>query len=310
MTQTATPFRLVRFQLPGLAPRAGVLVGERIFDLETAGLPASLDQVFADWDAMLPRLQALARSGTAQAAATLSQVTLHAPVPVTGTLYCAGANYRDHVAEMARIRGTPPSEDDQEPWHFIKPTRACITGPGGVERPEGCRQLDWEAELAVVIARPARRVKLEDALSYVAGYTVANDLSARDLSRRKARPVENPFHYDWLAHKGFDGSCPIGPWLTPAEGIDPQRLAIRLAVNGVTKQDSNTSEMIFSVAQQIVQLSRRTTLLPGDIILTGTPAGVGSGRNEFLAPGDRVSVEIEGLGELVNHILETGAQDK
>jgi 2-keto-4-pentenoate hydratase/2-oxohepta-3-ene-1,7-dioic acid hydratase in catechol pathway len=310
MTQAPTPFRLVRYALPGLAPRAGVLVAERIFDLATAGLPASLDELFADWDGMLPRLRALAGSRAATPAASLAQVTLHAPVPTCGTLYCAGANYRDHVAEMARIRGTAPNEDDREPWHFIKPTRASITGPGPVRRPEGCRQLDWEAELAVVIGRPARRVQLQDALSFVAAYTVANDLSARDLSRRKARPADNPFHFDWLAHKGFDGSCPIGPWLTPAEGVDPQRLAIRLAVNGVTKQDSSTSEMIFSVAEQIVQLSRRTTLLPGDIILTGTPAGVGSGRNQFLAPGDRVSVEVEGLGELVNTILETGAQEQ
>jgi 2-keto-4-pentenoate hydratase/2-oxohepta-3-ene-1,7-dioic acid hydratase in catechol pathway len=305
MTQSAAPFRLVRFALPGLAPRAGLLVGERIFDLQAAGLPASMDDVFAEWDAMLPRLQALARSHDAPPAAMLGQATLHAPVPVGGTLYCAGANYRDHVAEMARIRGTVPNEDDREPWHFIKPTRASITGPGPVARPEGCRQLDWEAELAVVIGRKARNVTADQALSIVACYTVANDLSARDLSRRKARPADNPFHFDWLAHKGFDGSCPIGPWLTPAEGIDPQHLWIRLAVNGVSKQDSNTSEMIFSVAQQIVQLSRRTTLMPGDILLTGTPAGVGSGRNEFLAPGDRVSVQIEQLGELVNDIVET-----
>jgi 2-keto-4-pentenoate hydratase/2-oxohepta-3-ene-1,7-dioic acid hydratase in catechol pathway len=308
MTQPTPPFRLVRFALPGLAPRAGLLLGERIFDLQTAGLPASLDDVFADWGAMLPRLQELARSESAQPAAMLRQASLHAPVPVTGTLYCAGANYRDHVAEMARIRGTTPNEDDREPWHFIKPTRACVTGPGPVARPEGCRQLDWEAELAVVIGRTARRVSVEEALSFVACYTVANDLSARDLSRRKARPADNPFHFDWLAHKGFDGSCPIGPWLTPAEGIDPQKLWIRLAVNGVSKQDSSTSEMIFSVAQQIAQLSRRTTLLPGDIILTGTPAGVGSGRNEFLAPGDCVTVEIERLGELVNDIVETDGQ--
>ncbi|MDB5914680.1 MAG: 2-keto-4-pentenoate hydratase [Ramlibacter sp.] len=305
MTQSTPPFRLVRFALPGLAPRAGLLLGERIFDLQSAGLPASLDDVFADWTAMLPRLQALARSDAAQPAATLRQVKLHAPVPLTGTLYCAGANYRDHIAEMARIRGMAPNEDDREPWHFIKPTRACITGPGPVVRPEGCRQLDWEAELAVVIGRKAHRVPVADALSFVACYTVANDLSARDLSRRKARPADNPFHFDWLAHKGFDGSCPLGPWLTPADGIDPQKLWIRLAVNGVSKQDSSTSEMIFSVAQQIAHLSRRTTLLPGDISLTGTPAGVGSGRNEFLAPGDCVTVEIEQLGELVNDIVET-----
>jgi 2-keto-4-pentenoate hydratase/2-oxohepta-3-ene-1,7-dioic acid hydratase in catechol pathway len=307
MNQTKSGFRLVRYALPGLAPRAGLLAGERIFDLEAAGLPVSLHDVIADWSDMQPRLAALGRAG-AQVAATLAQVTLHAPAPDTGTLYCAGANYRDHVAEMARIRGVPVSEDDPEPWHFIKPTRACLTGPGAVERPEGSKQLDWEAELAVVIGRKARGVSVAEALSFVAGYAVANDLSARDLSRRTARPATNPFHFDWLAHKGFDGSCPLGPWLTPAAGIDPQQLRMKLSVNGVVKQDSSTSQMIFSVAEQIAHLSRRTTLLPGDIILTGTPAGVGSGRGEFLAPGDRVSVEIEGLGELVNHIVDNGVQ--
>jgi 2-keto-4-pentenoate hydratase/2-oxohepta-3-ene-1,7-dioic acid hydratase in catechol pathway len=283
MTQTQTPFRLVRYALPGLVPRAGLLVGDRIFDLQAAGLPASMHDVIADWSAMQPRLAALARSGDAQVAATLAQATLHAPAPDTGTLYCAGANYRDHVAEMARIRGVPVSEDDPEPWHFIKPTRACLTGPGPVERPEGSKQLDWEAELAVVIGRKARGVSVQEALSFVACYAVANDLSARDLSRRAARPAGNPFHFDWLAHKGFDGSCPLGPWLTPADGIDPQQLRMKLSVNGVTKQDSSTSQMIFSVAEQIAHLSRRT-------------------------PGDRVAVEIEGLGELVNDIVANGAQ--
>jgi 2-keto-4-pentenoate hydratase/2-oxohepta-3-ene-1,7-dioic acid hydratase in catechol pathway len=155
-----------------------------------------------------------------------------------------------------------------------------------------------------VIGHKAHRISVAEALSCVAGYTVANDLSARDLSRRAARSPDNTFYLDWLAHKGFDSSCPIGPWLTPAGSIDPQNLRIQLSVNGVSKQDSNTSGMIFSVAEQIAHLSRRTTLLPGDIILTGTPAGVGSGYNEFLAPGDRVSVVVEGLGELVNTIVD------
>jgi 2-keto-4-pentenoate hydratase/2-oxohepta-3-ene-1,7-dioic acid hydratase in catechol pathway len=308
MTHNPSAYRLVRYALPGLVPRAGLLVGERIFDLEAAGLPVGLHDVIADWSAMQPRLAALARSSGAPVAATLAQVTLHAPAPDSGTLYCAGANYRDHVAEMARIRGVPVSEDDPEPWHFIKPTRACLTGPGAVQRPEGSKQLDWEAELAVVIGRKARNVSIADALSYVAGYAVANDLSARDLSRRAARPPTNPFHFDWLAHKGFDGSCPLGPYLVPADGIDPQQLRMKLSVNGVVKQDSSTSQMIFSVAEQIAHLSRRTTLLPGDIILTGTPAGVGSGRGEFLATGDRISVEIEGLGELVTTITASGAE--
>jgi len=174
-----------------------------------------------------------------------------------------------------------------------------------VARPRGSQKLDWEAELAAVIGRPARNVPVENALDYIAGYTIADDLSARDLSRRSALPPGNPFHFDWTAHKGFEGSCPLGPWITPAAEVpDPQRLAIRLWVNGVLKQDSNTSRMIFSTAEQISHLSSLATLHPGDLVLTGTPAGVGAGRNEFLQPGDRVEVEIEGLGRLEHWIDE------
>jgi len=304
MTPKTTPFRVILYSQQGSAPRPGLLIGDNIIDLQAAGLATSMDELLAHWSERLPSLTALATSGQATTV-PLAQASLHAPVPTSGTVYCAGANYHDHIAEMAKLRGTAvPPQDDHEPWHFIKPTRACVTGPGPVQRPEGCRKLDWEAELAVVIGHKAHRISVAEALSCVAGYTVANDLSARDLSRRAARSPDNTFYLDWLAHKGFDSSCPIGPWLTPAGSIDPQNLRIQLAVNGVSKQDSNTSGMIFSVAEQIAHLSRRTTLLPGDIILTGTPAGVGSGYNEFLAPGDRVSVVVEGLGELVNTIVD------
>jgi len=304
MTKKTIPFRVIHYSLQGAAPTPGLLIGDNIIDLQAAGLATSMDDLLAHWSERLPRLAALATSSHATPV-KLAQATLHAPVPTSGTVYCAGANYHDHIAEMAKLRGTAvPPQDDHEPWHFIKPTRACVTGPGPVQRPEGCRKLDWEAELAVVIGHKAHRISVAEALSCVAGYTVANDLSARDLSRRVARSPDNTFYLDWLAHKGFDSSCPIGPWLTPAGSIDPQNLRIQLSVNGVSKQDSNTSGMIFSVAEQIAHLSRRTTLLPGDIILTGTPAGVGSGYNEFLAPGDRVSVVVEGLGELVNTIVD------
>jgi 2-keto-4-pentenoate hydratase/2-oxohepta-3-ene-1,7-dioic acid hydratase (catechol pathway) len=174
-----------------------------------------------------------------------------------------------------------------------------------VARPRGSQKLDWEAELVAVIGKAARNVPVEKALDYVAGYSIADDLSARDLSRRSALPPGNPFHFDWTAHKGFEGSCPLGPWITPAAEVpDPQALAIRLWVNGVLKQDSNTSRMIFSTAEQVAHLSSLATLHPGDLVLTGTPAGVGAGRNEFLQPGDRVEIEIEGLGRLEHWIDE------
>jgi len=137
----------------------------------------------------------------------------------------------------------------------------------------------------------------------VAGYLPANDLSARDLFRRPNAQPGTPMHFDWIGQKGFEGACPIGPWITPAADVpDPQDLALSLWVNGEIKQQSNTSEMIYSVAEQIARLSRLVTLYPGDLLLTGTPAGVGAGRGEFLAPGDTVVLQVGALGTLVTHV--------
>ena len=136
------------------------------------------------------------------------------------------------------------------------------------------------------------------------GYAIANDLSARDRGRRANMPDASPFKWDWTKHKTFDGSCPLGPWIVPASDIgDPQKLGLKLWVNGVLKQDSNTSEMIFTLAEQIAQLSAGMTLHPGDIVLTGTPAGVGAGRGEFLKAGDVVKLWIEKIGEIENRMV-------
>ena len=286
--------KVLNYSVGKREPRAGLLEGNHVFE----ALRPSVQELLDDLGSLRPRGSAL----------PLSEVKLHAPLLYPGTIYCAGANYADHVAEMARAQNLPLPEDPRKlglkPWFFIKPPRACVVGTGArVARPAGCLKLDWEAELVAVIGRPARNVPASEALGYVAGYTVANDLSARDLSRRTQLAPGNPFHFDWTAHKGFEGSCPLGPWITPARDLpDPQRLAIQLWVNGVLKQDSNTSQMIYSVADQISHLSSIATLHPGDIVLTGTPAGVGTGRNEFLQPGDHVEVEIQGLGRLENWI--------
>ena len=170
-----------------------------------------------------------------------------------------------------------------------------------VTLPRASKSVDWEVELAAVIGRPAKDVGESHALDYVTGYLIANDLSARDLGFREQLPPANPFRTDWLAHKSFDGSCPLGPWIVPASEIgDPQNLGLKLWVNDVLKQDSNTGKMIFTLAEQIAQLSSRITLYPGDVILTGTPAGVGAGRGEFLKPGDVVKLWIEKIGTLTN----------
>jgi len=133
----------------------------------------------------------------------------------------------------------------------------------------------------------------------VAGYTIANDLSARDAMRRPKNPPSSPFHMDWIGQKCFDGACPIGPWIVPASQIsDPHKLGLKLWVNDVLMQDSNTANLIFNVAEQIEALSTRITLQPGDLVLTGTPAGVGMGRKLFLKAGDRVKMHIDEIGEL------------
>jgi 2-keto-4-pentenoate hydratase/2-oxohepta-3-ene-1,7-dioic acid hydratase in catechol pathway len=163
--------------------------------------------------------------------------------------------------------------------------------------------VDWEVELAAVIGRTARNVPEDKALSYVAGYTIANDLSARDRGRRSGAGEGSPFASDWTKHKSFDGACPLGPWIVPASQIkDPQNLGLKLWVNGILKQDSNSKDMIFNLAEQIARLSDGMTLHPGELILTGTPAGVGSARGEYLKAGDVVKLWIEDIGELTNRM--------
>jgi 2-keto-4-pentenoate hydratase/2-oxohepta-3-ene-1,7-dioic acid hydratase in catechol pathway len=220
-------------------------------------------------------------------------------------IFCAGANYADHAAEMAAREGRPAPPDPHtlglKAWHFLKATRT-VTDPGApVKISDYAKQMDWEIELVAVIGKVAKKVPLAKALSHVAGYTIGNDLSARDRGRRLNMPDSSPFKWDWTKHKSFDGSCPLGPWIVPASDIgDPQKLGLKLWVNGEIKQDSNTSGMIFNLAEQIEEISAGTTLYPGDLIMTGTPAGVGAGRGEFLKAGDVVKLWIEKIGEIEN----------
>jgi 2-keto-4-pentenoate hydratase/2-oxohepta-3-ene-1,7-dioic acid hydratase in catechol pathway len=175
-----------------------------------------------------------------------------------------------------------------------------VVGEGAtVHMPLDTAAFDWEVELAVVIGRTARAVTPETALDYVAAYTVAVDFCARDLNRAP----ETFYKLDWVAGKAQESCCPLGPRLIPARAIpDPQALRLRLAVNGVGKQDDTTGDMIFSVAEQISILSRIMTLDPGDVLLTGTPAGVGAPKGTFLSVGDRVEAAIDGIGTLTTTI--------
>ena len=216
-----------------------------------------------------------------------------APLLYPGKVLCAGANYYDHLAEM----GVPDTRKEaQRLFFFFKPARNAVVGPGNTVRyPLGSKAFDWEVELAAVIGRTARNVSEAEALDHVAAYTVAIDFSARDLNRAP----ETFYKLDWVAGKGHDTCCPMGPCLIPASCVpDPQDLAIGLSVNGEVKQDASTSGMIFSLREQISALSRIMTLDPGDVVLTGTPAGVGAPKGTFLSVGDRVEAGIEGIGKL------------
>jgi 2-keto-4-pentenoate hydratase/2-oxohepta-3-ene-1,7-dioic acid hydratase in catechol pathway len=299
-------YKLLTYQAAE-GPRAGVAVDDRVYDLATVTgrlQDASLLAFVADWDAAAARLDTALAAGAKGEAMALAQTRLLAPLLYPGAIYCAGANYSDHAAEMNARLGRPPDPDPHtlglKAWHFIKASRAVTHPDTTVVLPRASKAVDWEVELAAVIGRPAKDVPEATALNYVAGYLCANDLSARDLGTREPLPVGNPFRTDWLAHKSFDGSCPMGPWIVPAEEVgNPQNLALKLWVNNVLKQDSNTGKMIYTLAEQIEQLSSRITLHPGDVILTGTPSGVGAGRGEFLKPGDVVRIWIEKLGTLV-----------
>lgn len=286
--------------------RAGVVVDDAVYD--AADLLGRAD--YADMLGLLrdwPNArEALRKADTAKAKGqALSSVTLLTPVSAPAGIFCAGANFTDHMMEMAQVQGLKPEPDPHsvglKPWHFIKALHSLAGPDETLQLPAYAKMVDWEAELVGVIGRPARNVSIEDALQYVAGYTLANDLSARDFTKRPHISDGSPFKYDWLGQKCFEDACPVGPWIVPADDIpDPQNVGIKLWVNDVIKQDSHTSKMIFTLAEQISHLSTRLTLRPGDLILTGTPSGVGLARKEFLKPGDVVKVWVEGVGTLTN----------
>jgi 2-keto-4-pentenoate hydratase/2-oxohepta-3-ene-1,7-dioic acid hydratase in catechol pathway len=308
-------YQILTYRMATGEAAAGILVKSRVYHV--ASLPGlahcrTVMDILNDWGNTEKLLQAAAQSIDASAAVglPLADLELLAPIPNPGAVYCCGANYIDHINEMRPLlKNMPPEVTDRElvgdqPWHYISTVRGSIVGPGArVPKPHGSQRLDWEIEMAVVIGTTARGVPVERALEHVAGYTIANDLSARDLSTRPEVHVAIPFRVDWIEHKCFEGSLPCGPWITPARQIsDPQQLALKLWVNDELMQDSNTAQMVFSVAQQIAKLSINKTLYPGDMILTGTPAGVGAGRGVFLNSGDKVRMAIEGIGELQHSI--------
>jgi len=316
-------YQLFHFRSEPDALHTGMAVGPHCYDLATVGstlnVPAigalSIDAAVDKWSETAETLASMAVQVASDprsfAGALLDQQRIRfAPLLARpGVIYAAGANYRDHVEAMSKALNMKlvldPRGEGIAPWHFIKAGRGTLAAhQEPISMPAHTRTLDWEAELGVIIGRRSRNVAVADALACVAGYTCSNDLSARDNLRRENVDASSPFRFDWIGHKCFTGSCPLGPYFTPAQFVDsPERLGIRLWVNGELKQDSSTSNHLYNVAEQISYLSHRIELFPGDIILTGTPAGVGMETNTFLKPGDVMRVWIEGLGELENRIV-------
>jgi 2-keto-4-pentenoate hydratase/2-oxohepta-3-ene-1,7-dioic acid hydratase in catechol pathway len=266
--------------------------------LEARGLMA----LFDDWAASDRRLNQLAAELPADRkfpALDMAGAEFQTPLMFPAKVVCTGLNYYNHLAEAGR---TDFKKEDHFPPLFFKPPTTTLVGSGkSVRYPAQTEKLDWEIELAVVIGRRCRHVSVSDAMDVVAGYSIAADLSARDRQF-------DPRHFgksDAVGGKAFDDSCPMGPGIVPSSVLrDPTALNIELRVNGAVEQQANTKDMIWSIAEQIHEVTRHMTFEPGDVLLTGTPAGVGLYKDRYLKVGDKLQLTIERLGELQFEIAE------
>ena len=295
--------RLVTFKSER-GPRLGAVAGDRIIDLAEASqgsLPSDMLGLIEAGPSALDSARAAVERSTSGGIA-LSEATLLAPIPrPRRNVICLGMNYRDHAIEVARAAGQEPKMPEH-PVFFTKPPTTVIGHEETVEfDPAVSSQIDWEVEMAFVIGKGGRDVPADRAMEYVFGYTAANDVSARDLQMRHGG--------QFFKGKSLDTFCPLGPWIVTADEIaDPHDLAVATRVNGVEKQRSNTRELIFNVPDTIALLSAGLTLEAGDVILTGTPHGVGMARTpqEWLKDGDVVEVEVGGVGVLRNPVRTRG----
>ena len=271
----------------GTGPLTGVIEGDSVLPLRDTVEMVELIRRGAGWTPAAPALP-------------LSSVRLHAPIVPKRNVFAVGWNYAEHFAEGKDFRPAGTAQEiPSHPALFSKNPFAIIGPEAAIRHPAPIsEELDYEVELAVVIGTDGRDITERDALDHVFGYTIANDVSVRDVQRT--------WHGgQWFKGKNFDTHLPLGPWIVTKDEIpDPQVLRITTRVNGVTKQDSNTTHMVFPVARIIAELSAGLTLRAGDVIITGTPEGVGMGRKppEWLKPGDIVELEIERIGILRNHI--------
>jgi 2,4-diketo-3-deoxy-L-fuconate hydrolase len=304
-------YRIVTFVGPDKAPIPGICVGDRVVGLAEACKGKSVKfstesnvKMLQDWDAAEPVLEEIgdALENDKVKNQALSAVKLKAPLLYPNVIYNAAANYPGHRAEMGNSLITPEIKAKMKPYMFLKSPIHCTIGPGEeIKLPthDVSECVDWEAELGVVIGRKGLKRTLKDARAIVAGYTIFNDLSIRDRNR-----TDWPqFRTDWFTGKTFEGSAPHGPWIVPAKQIpDPYKCKIDLYVDNRHEQDSIAGDMIFNIEDQIEYISARMTMLPGDLIATGTTPGVGKGvdKNRYLQPGNTVRITIGGIGTLEN----------
>ncbi|RZJ67322.1 MAG: FAA hydrolase family protein [Flavobacterium sp.] len=298
--------KLATYTTKGSEPKIGIVHGDVIIDLETLGfkhntefprtmlelIDAGLDEV----KKIENSIKASSENVIASSSIPMSEATLLAPIPrPRKNIIGIGLNYTEHVAESARTLDTDNALP-QKPVIFSKPpTTVTATNTNILHNEDLTKQLDWEVELAVIISKKGKYVSKANAMDYVFGYTVINDISARDCRRSG----------QWIVSKGQDTFAPMGPVLVTADEIDdPHNLNLSLTVNGVEKQNSNTKFMLFKIEDLIEDLSTVFTLEPGDIIATGTPAGVGAGRDpqEWMWDGDVVEATVENIGTLTNTV--------
>ncbi|WP_458131893.1 fumarylacetoacetate hydrolase family protein [Pseudomonas sp. R3-41] len=300
---------------------AGLVVEERIFSLDGLAEKFGVDSLrnksvlslLESWEASYTALEALVNRTDTASWYSEEQLIFRPAVDLPRQVFCTGANYRKHVVDLTVDSNVGPeglskeelrawAEDmmDQrvangEPYVFTKPVSAISGAYDDLVLPPTTTKPDWELELAVVIGKEGYNIRAEEAMEYVAGYTIVNDISARDLIPRTDYKMLGT---DWMRSKGQPGFLPLGPYLVPKQFVeDPHNLSMRLTVSGETMQDETTADMLFGIAQQISYISKYAKLLPGDVICTGSPAGNGTHYNRFLRDGDIMVGTIAGLGE-------------
>jgi 2,4-diketo-3-deoxy-L-fuconate hydrolase len=290
-------------------PRPAIAVGDGIFDLaEVASslgdrlVAVDVNTIVRDWEARRDNLFDLAKVITAELdggripGANIASNRLAVPFEPR-RIFGAASNFIEHAEEMQTKLA---AKAESQPYIFLKTVESVIGPDETVVVPQQVVRPDWEVELGVVIGRGGKRIDAANAFDHVAGYTIVNDVSARDQTRR----TDFPFSHDWFRGKSFDTFTPIGPWFVPRDCLgDPHNIRLGLKVNDEVMQDGHTSEMIFNIFEQIAYLSTILTLKPGDLIATGTPAGVGMGRGIFLKHKDVMTAWVDGIGELRNPVV-------